>query len=88
MDRPAMTRWSVAAYLMRRGGQQFCAECTAHAIRARNVAAVRRAMKSLASHPGYRVEEADCTSCERTTLTIRTLWTGVVSCAGAGGEGV
>jgi hypothetical protein len=77
MDRPAITRWSVAAYLMRRGGQQFCAECTAHAIRARNVAAVRQAMKGLVSHPGYRVEEADCSYCDRPALTIRAIWTGM-----------
>jgi hypothetical protein len=71
MDRAAITRWSVAAFLMRRGGQQFCAECTARAIRPRDVAAVRRAMKGLASHPGYCVEEADFTSCGPSSDLVR-----------------
>jgi hypothetical protein len=38
---------------------------------------VERAMKDLGATPGYRVEESDCSNCERTTLTIRALWTGM-----------
>jgi hypothetical protein len=42
---------------------------------------VERAMKAqaLGATPGYRVEEGDCSNCERTTLTIRALWTGHVT---------
>jgi hypothetical protein len=38
---------------------------------------VERAMKDLGATPGYRVEEGDCSNCERTTMTIRALWTGM-----------
>ena len=77
MDRAAITRWSVVEFLMRRGGQRFCAECVTRATRMRNVAAVARVIKTLASSPDYRVEEVECSRCERTALTIRKLWTGL-----------
>ena len=68
---------SVTEFLMRHGGRRFCAECVARAVRVRNVAAARRAMKALASDADYRVEEGDCSRCERTALTIRALWMGM-----------
>jgi len=46
-------------------------------VKARTVPPVERAIKGLASDAGYRVEEGDCSNCERTTLTIRALWTGM-----------
>jgi hypothetical protein len=68
---------AVTAFLLSHGHRPFCAGCLARAARLRSVVAVQRAMKALASGPGYRVEEADCGSCDRTTLTIRALWTGM-----------
>jgi hypothetical protein len=38
---------------------------------------VERAMKDLGATPGYRTEQADCSRCGQTTLTIRALWTGL-----------
>ena len=37
---------------------------------------VECATKNLRATPGYRIEEGECGNCERTTLTIRVLWTG------------
>ncbi len=71
------TQEKVAAFLMQHGHRPFCAGCLAKAVRARSVATVERAMKALASGPGYRVEEADCSRCQRTAITIRLLWTGI-----------
>jgi hypothetical protein len=67
----------VAAFIMRGRHQPFCAKCVAKALNARDALPIWRAMKDLAKDPGYRVEEADCSNCERTTLTIRALWTGM-----------
>jgi hypothetical protein len=68
----------IAAFLPRRGYQPFCAKCLANAVKARNVPPVERAMNDLGKdHRGYRVEEGDCSSCSRTTLTIRALWKGM-----------
>ena len=71
------TKQGVADFLLRHGHQRFCARCVARAVKARTVPPVERAMKDLGATPGYRVEEAECSQCERTTLTIRTLWTGM-----------
>jgi hypothetical protein len=71
------TQHRVAEFLMRQGGQRFCAPCVARAIRVRSTAPVAWVMKDMASDPGYRVEEVECDRCERTALTIRMLWTGM-----------
>jgi hypothetical protein len=67
---------NVAAFIMRGEHQPFCAKCVAKGLNGRNVLPIWPAMKDLAKDPGYRVEDADCSRCEQTTLTIRTLWTG------------
>lgn len=67
----------IAAVLLHHGHLSFCARCLVRAVKARSVALVERAMKDLGATPGYRVEEADCSQCERTTVTIRALWTGM-----------
>ena len=71
------TKQAVAEFLLRHGHQSFCASCVARAVKALTVPPVERAIKGLASDAGYRVEEGDCSNCERTTLTIRALWTGM-----------
>jgi hypothetical protein len=71
------TKQAVADFLLSHGHQRFCASCVARAVKARTVPPVVRAVKDLGATPGYRVEEADCSNCERTTQTIRALWTGL-----------
>jgi hypothetical protein len=68
---------NVTAFLLQHGHQRFCARCVARGVKARTVPPVERAMKDLGATPGFRVEEADCSRCEQTTLTIRALWTGM-----------
>ena len=77
MDRATNTQNRVAEFLTRHGGQRFCASCVARAVRIRSTAPVMRAMKALASDAGYRVEEVECSRCDRMALTIRALWTGM-----------
>jgi hypothetical protein len=71
------TKQAVADFLLSHGHQRFCASCVARVVKARTVPPVTRALKELDATPGYRVEEGDCSNCERTTLTIRALWTGL-----------
>jgi hypothetical protein len=70
------TRRDVATFLMRHGHRSFCARCVVRAVKARSVPPIERAMEDLGKSSSYRVEEGDCGRCERTTLTIRALWTG------------
>ncbi|HTI84904.1 MAG TPA: hypothetical protein VL614_31000 [Acetobacteraceae bacterium] len=71
------TKQAVVNLLLRHGHRLFCARCLARAVKARSVPPVERAMKDLGATLGYRVEEGDCSICERTMLTIRSLWTGM-----------
>jgi hypothetical protein len=71
------TQQDVASFLMHHGHQRYCAKCLARAVNARSVPPVERAIKDLGKGSGYRVEDADCSRCERTALTIRALWTGM-----------
>jgi hypothetical protein len=71
------TKQAFADFLLRNGNRSFCARCVARAVKARTVPPVARAMKDLGATPGHRVEEGDRSNCERTTLTIRALWTGL-----------
>ena len=68
---------TVADFLLRNGHRSFCAKCLARAVKARTVPPVARAMKDLGATPGYRVEEGECSNCKRTTVTVRSLWTGL-----------
>ena len=77
VDRAANIQHRVTEFLVHNGGKRFCAPCVARAVRLRSTAPVMRAMKALANDPGYRVEEAECSRCDRTALTIRALWTGM-----------
>ena len=71
------TKQAVANFLLRHGHRAFCARCLARAVKARTVPLVERAMRDLATS-SYRVEAGgECSNCERTTVTIRALWTGV-----------
>jgi hypothetical protein len=67
----------IATFLMGHGHQPFCAQCLAKVVKARTVPLVERAMKELATDPGYRVEEVECSRCDRTALNIRALWMGM-----------
>ena len=71
------TKQAVADFLLRNGHRSFCAKCLARAVKARTVPPVARAMQDLGATPAYRVEEGECGNCERTTVTIRGLWTGL-----------
>lgn len=77
MARATNTQHRVVKFLMQHGSQRFCAKCVAAVVRLPSVGPVERAIRALASDTGYRVEEADCSRCDRTALTIRALWTGM-----------
>ena len=57
--------------------QRYCDDCLARTLTLRNVGQAKRATNALASDPGYRQEEADCSRCGATKHTTRALWAGL-----------
>ena len=68
----------MAEFLVRHGGERFCAECLARPVAIRNLAHVRRTIRYLSADLGYRIEDnAECSRCNHVKRTIRALWVGL-----------
>jgi hypothetical protein len=74
MPQDAATR--VQDFLLLNGGQSYCDECLARALKLRTASQARRAAVGLAKTDGYRRDETECSHCSRTTLTTTALWVG------------